>query len=89
MRFDLAVELFLPKAGKLRLAHQIRQDAWRVLRHLRAFAPIVRIEDAQDGLRVLVGGKVEGAFAKASSEAQLRDALSHPDVQRRWLRCAR
>ena len=83
-RFDLAVEARLPEAPRARLARRLRQDMWRALRHLRGFAPVVRVWRVEDGLRVRAGGAVAGRFARAEAEARIA-ALSEDGARvARW-----
>ena len=85
VRFDLAVRTRLPVAGKLRLAHQIRQDMWRALQGLRGFAPIVRIADGPDGLEVTAGGQVEGRVPRAWAEERIAEVLEDTGNRARWI----
>ncbi|WP_095590362.1 hypothetical protein [Actibacterium ureilyticum] len=85
-RFDLAVSAVFPAARKGRLAHQIRQDLWRMLRHLRGFSPVVRVMEDGPYLTVTAGGQVDTRpFAKAQAEAQIADLLARPGHRARWL----
>ncbi len=88
VRFDIAAETVLPRAGKLRLAHQVRQDIWRALRRLRGFAPAVKVSERADGLHVRAGGQVDGAIPVARAEAVLARVLADPDNRARWVRWA-
>ncbi|MBA85307.1 hypothetical protein ACSSNL_02125 [Thalassobius sp. S69A] len=86
VRFDLAVQTVLPRCGRRRLAMQIRQDMWRLLRDLRGFAPVVRVEYLPEGLRVIAGGQVgQAPFPKRASEEKLRQMLSDRNNRSRWL----
>ena len=87
-RFDLAVETFLPRVGKLRLAQQIRQDIWRNLQTLRGFAPVVHIEDAGDMVKVMAGGQVDGKFPLGHATARIETVLNNTQNRERWLRNA-
>ncbi len=89
-RFDVSVETTLPSARKGRLAHQIRQDLWRMLRHLRGFSPVVRVVEDGPHLRLAAGGTVATrSFPKAKIEAQIADLLACPKHRTRWLNNAR
>ncbi|GAW35187.1 hypothetical protein RA2_02247 [Roseovarius sp. A-2] len=83
-RFDLAVEGHLPEASRARVAHRLRQDMWRALRHLRGFAPVVRIWRETDGLRVRAGGAVTGRVARAAAEARITALFEDPARVARW-----
>ncbi|MGY3439182.1 MULTISPECIES: hypothetical protein [unclassified Marinovum] len=83
-RFDVsAVTRFAP-LRMVPLAHMIRQDMWRRLRGLRGFAPAVRIEQDDDGLRVTAGGAVAGRFPKDETEAQIKALLDDSRLRARW-----
>lgn len=84
-RFDLAVSDVFPAMRKGRLAHQIRQDLWRMLRHLRGFSPVVRVVEDGPHLLVTAGGQVDTRpFARARVEARIGDLLSSPAHRARW-----
>ena len=85
VRFDLAAETVLPaRVGRRRLAHLVRQDMWRALRHLRGFAPVVRVARVTGGLHVRAGGAVAGRLARADAEARLAALLADPARRARW-----
>ncbi|MDX1780058.1 MAG: hypothetical protein R3256_01950 [Thalassovita sp.] len=84
-RFDLSVEAAFPRAGRLRLARQIRQDIWRALQDVRGFAPVVRVEAAGEGLRVRAGGQVDGVFPRQQATETLSALLSDPAHRARWV----
>jgi len=88
-RFDLAVEANLPEAGRVRLAHRLRQDMWRALRDLRGFAPVVRVWREDGGLRVRAGGAVAGAFDRTTAEARIAALFEDPARLARWMGSAR
>ena len=89
VRFDICVEITLPKARKLYLAQQIRQDLWRRLKNLRGFAPVVRVVECEYGLLVRAGGQVQGAIPRQRVEDDIRALLSDGRLQFRWLNQAR
>jgi len=85
-RFDLAAETVLAgHGGRRRLAHLVRQDMWRALRHLRGFAPVVRVWRVPGGLHVMAGGAVDGRFARAEAEARIALLLADPGHRARWM----
>lgn len=88
LRFDLAVEARFPAMGRERLARQIRQDMWRALQRLRGFRPAVRVTRQGDGLQVVAGGAVDGAYPKARAEDAIRAILDDPANRARWQRYA-
>ena len=88
VRFDLSVETHLQAHGRLRIAHQVRQDMWRALKGLRGFAPAVRVEACDGALRVIAGGQVDGAVPKAQAEARIAQVLENPANRARWQRWA-
>lgn len=84
-RFDLAAETVLAGAvGRRRLAHLVRQDMWRILRHLRGFQPVVRVWPVAGGLRVRAGGAVDGRFSREVAEARIAALLADPGHRARW-----
>ena len=92
-RFDLSASTLFPRGAaglsRARLAHQLRQDAWRLLQGLRGFSPVVRIERSEDALRVTVGGTLAHLPAPvARAEARLSDLLADPAHRARWMRHA-
>jgi hypothetical protein len=92
VRWDVAAETRLPAPASglrpLRVAHQVRQDVWRVLRRQRGFAPAVRAVAQAGGLAVRAGGRVAAAHDRARLEAVLAEVLGDPVRRRRWLACA-
>ncbi|MET4101266.1 hypothetical protein ABIE58_000683 [Roseovarius sp. MBR-78] len=85
VRFDLAAEAVIAgHVGRRRLAHLVRQDMWRALRHLRGFAPVVRVARVPGGLHVRAGGAVAGRFARAQAEARIAALLADPARVARW-----
>lgn len=85
VRFDLCAEAVFPPARKGRLAGQIRQDLWRLLKGLRGFSPVIRIEPAEAGLRVIAGGRAARPFPGARTEAAIAALLDCPVHRARWL----
>ena len=84
-RFDLAAETVLAgDVGRRRLAHLVRQDMWRMLRHLRGFQPVVRVARVPGGLHLRAGGAVAGRFARKVAEAQIAGLLADPGHRARW-----
>lgn len=87
-RFDFAVCAGLAQpawpVSRRKLAHQIRQDMWRALQHMRGFCPVVQVSAQPDGLRVRAGGAVAGRFPRAQAEAAVRGILDNPANQQRW-----
>jgi len=84
VRFDLAVEGWLPDAPRARVAHRLRQDMWRELQDLRGFAPAVQVWRMAGGLRVRAGGAVAARFARAGAEARIAALLQDPARVARW-----
>jgi len=88
VRFDLRAETVLPGAvGRLRLAHMVRQDLWRILRDLRGFAPVVRVRRVAPGLHVVAGGAVSGRVPPGTV-ARIAALLDDPRLRARWTRPA-
>ena len=88
VRFDLAVETVLPRADKLRVAHQVRQDMWRALRGLRGFAPAVRVEERGEMLAVTAGGQVDGPMPRHKAQETISELLECRSKRDRWLQWA-
>jgi len=86
-RFDVMAETHLPGGSALRLAHQIRQDLWRLLQRVRGFAPVVRLVPEADGWQVAAGGALAGRPAH-DTEARIAALLDSPAHRARWLRGA-
>lgn len=87
-RFDLSAETRLPGGRKAAVAHQVRQDLWRALQGLRGFCPVVRVEDAGQGLRVIAGGRVAGPVP-ATARGRIAALLEDPVRRARWIAQAR
>jgi hypothetical protein len=90
-QMDFGVSADLPLQGavsRLRLAQQIRQDMWRLLRGLRGFSPVVQVSVAGGLVRVTAGGAVEGALPGRTRD-QLAALLGNPQKHARWLHHAR
>lgn len=76
--------------GRGRLAHQIRQDLWRNLRHITGFSPVVKVMRNGPTLTITAGGEVSRKpFPKQQIETQIADLLGDPAHIRRWLTHAR
>ncbi|SDK10146.1 hypothetical protein SAMN04488026_103113 [Aliiruegeria lutimaris] len=85
-RFDVVAETTLPKAGRERIAQQVRQDMWRALKGQRGFSPVVEVASCETGLRVRAGGRVEAArFDRNRLEARIASVLEAPEKRRRWV----
>lgn len=87
-RLDVSAETLLPDGRKAALAHQVRQDLWRALRDLRGFSPVVRVEAAGTGLRVIAGGRVAGPVPDGTG-ARIAALLESPAHRARWVAQAR
>lgn len=89
VRFDLRVEADLPEAANpARIAHQVRQDIWRSLRHLRGFAPVVRAARTATGLHLTAGGQIMAPCDRAAAQACIAEVLADHRNRARWLRWA-
>lgn len=86
-RFDFAVRTDLPHGQPQRLAHQIRQDLWRALQHVRGFSPVVRLEPVATGWAVTAGGRAMGHVAPATLD-RVASVLEHTGNRARWIRNA-
>lgn len=89
-RLDVASTSVMPRVGKTRLAHQIRQDLWRALQRHRGFSPVVRVLEEGPHLKVQAGGQVcARTFPKSEIEAQIAEVLDCPENRARWFAHAR
>ena len=86
-RFDFAVHTVLPHGQPKRLAHQIRQDLWRALQHLRGFTPVVKLEPNAAGWAITAGGRAMGQVPPATLE-RAAAVLNNPGNRARWMRHA-
>ena len=87
-RFDFAVRTVLPHGQPKRLAHQIRQDLWRALQHVRGFSPVVRLEPLSAGWAVSAGGRALGHVAPDTLD-RAAAVLDHAGNRARWMHHAR
>ncbi|MEO9572707.1 MAG: hypothetical protein ABJ263_19425 [Tateyamaria sp.] len=87
-RFDVAARADLPPGRPLRLAHQIRQDLWRVMRNVRGFSPVVRLAPTGTGWAVTAGGRAIGRIS-ADTEATIEALLNDTTKRARWVAQAR
>lgn len=83
-RFDVSASAQFPHVARGRLAHQIRQDMWRLLQGLRGFSPVVHVEQSENGLTVTAGGRANGPISKCVS-AQIEALLNDRDKRARWI----
>lgn len=89
-RLDIAVETRFPPLRPTVLAHEIRKDLWRRLQHLRGFSPVVRIEPAPQGLRVVAGGQMNVRhWPRENTLTEIESLLSTPAKRARWIAHAR
>ncbi len=86
-RFDVSATSAFPPARPDRLARQVRQDLWRLLRGLRGFSPVIQIDATEVGLSLRAGGQV--ARCPAGTEARIQALLDDPAHRARWLSWAR
>lgn len=88
VRWDVACRTELPRAGRLRVAQQIRQDLWRALRGQRGFSPCIELRDMGRHLNVRAGGQVDGPHVRGHTEGVIAQVLSDERARRRWMACA-
>ena len=87
VRWDLEASAEFPACHPLRLAHQIRQDLWRMLKKLKGFAPAVEVT-LGDTLIVRAGGRVE-RHVPPRTNAKIKALLTDPRHRARWIAYAR
>ncbi|MEM8956998.1 MAG: hypothetical protein AAGC86_04200 [Pseudomonadota bacterium] len=83
----LWAETRLPAGGRLSvLAHEIRKDLWRALRHVRGFSPIIEIHPCREeaGLCVRAGGATASP-PPAPLQATLSAVLEDSARRARWI----
>ena len=91
VRFDLCERACLsaaPGVSRSRLAHQVRQDIWRALQHIRGYSPIVRISQTappDEAVLIEAGGQRAAIRGAGGATALLRGVLDDPANRRRWL----
>ena len=83
-RFDVVASTTLPEGDPLRLAHQIRQDMWRMLKRVRGFSPVVQLTREGDVIRIKAGGRVAAPVAPGLS-AKIAALLACPAHRARWV----
>ena len=89
-RFDVMAQSAFPLLNSRRLARQIRQDLWRMLRDLRAFSPVIKIDARECDLMVYAGGRVEARqVAPQAISHRISELLNAPANRVRWSRWAR
>lgn len=84
-RFDVRAQAELPLADPGRLARQIRQDMWRVLKDLRGFSPVVHIAPRRGGIQVTAGGRMMHPHGRDQISNKIHVLLHDPDRRARWL----
>lgn len=87
-RFDIVESMQLaagPNISQAALAHQVRQDVWRALQHVRGFSPVVKISRTKDDIAITAGGRLSDPQNKGGAEAALMKVLGSPANHRRWL----
>lgn len=89
VRFDIEAVSEFPPLDPSRLARQVRQDVWRMLKGLRGFSPVVEVTLDQVGVIVRAGGQVaDGAAVPPNANQDLKDLLSDPSHRARWSKWA-
>ncbi|MCH2163120.1 MAG: hypothetical protein MK098_00480 [Marinovum sp.] len=84
-RFDLKAEATFPALRPVRLARQIRQDMWRLLRDVRGFSPVVQVvAEADETLRVTAGGRIDGVVP-SQKNAAIAALLNDAAQRKRWI----
>lgn len=86
-RFDISASAAFPVVHPLTLAHQIRQDLWRLLQTVRGFSPVIQVSEASDALHVQAGGRALPPIGR-HLEIQIAELLSSDRHRTRWLRFA-
>ena len=84
-RFDVQAQAEMPMSDPGRLARQIRQDMWRLLKDLRGFSPVVHISPRRGGIVVTAGGRMAQRQGRARVSHQIATLLNDPGLRARWL----
>lgn len=87
-QFDLCGETALRVArpvSRTRIAHQVRQDLWRALQHLRGFSPVVQVGQGDGLLTIRAGGRLSAATSQTAALRQLHAVLDDAANQQRWI----
>ena len=84
VRWDVSAVSEFPACHPLRLAHQIRQDMWRMLQSMRGYSPVVRLTERGQGWHVLAGGRVQGNVPPGTVE-RISDLLENQTKRGRWV----
>ncbi|MEM9062572.1 MAG: hypothetical protein AAGD13_19100 [Pseudomonadota bacterium] len=92
--FNVAVERTLPTPmpfkGLRRLAHQIRQDVWRVCRSTRGFVPVVQVSTDRQQTVIRAGGTLlTRSGHRANLAEQIARVLDRAENRARWIAHAR
>ncbi|MFT6104491.1 MAG: hypothetical protein ACJA1E_000913 [Paracoccaceae bacterium] len=83
-RFDFESQVRLPRARRAALAHQIRQDVWRALQHVRGFSPVIEVTDTGHDVIVRAGGRMLPPSNVSRLHRMVAFVLENRDNQRRW-----
>lgn len=86
-RFDVVACAAFPKVRPSRLAHQVRQDLWRAMKHLRGFSPVLQIVTEDEGLMLWAGGRVLRPTPSDTAE-RIQVLLDNPVHRARWVQWA-
>ena len=84
-RFDVVAQAAFPAVDPGRLARQVRQDMWRMLKDLRGFSPVVQIDTQSGGMTLLAGGRVAPDLATSRISRKIEALLNDPGHRRRWI----
>ncbi|WP_425099470.1 hypothetical protein [Tropicibacter sp. S64] len=85
-RFDVAASAGFPMLRRGRLARQVRQDLWRVLKGLRGFSPVIQVAALGDGICLTAGGRcLTGTPLPQTTAPRIEALLSDPAHRARWI----
>lgn len=73
---------------RARLAHQVRQDVWRLLRRKRGYLPVIEVEEACGGTAIRVGAPTSCGPLAPRDIDRVTQLLTDLATQARWHRFA-
>lgn len=88
-RQDVWAQAEFPPLRRAALAHEIRKDLWRALRHVRGLSPVVVLAHREGGLRVRAGARIDGGRPPGGLAHRIDAVLTDPARRARWCNHAR
>ncbi|NIZ10238.1 hypothetical protein [Pseudooceanicola sp. HF7] len=88
VRFDLEAKVRLAapdRVSRTALAHQVRQDLWRLLQDTRGLSPAVQVRRDGPELEIIAGGRLAHGRVTAHDRRRAQALLDDPERRARWL----